>query len=608
MIGHKWGCQVPNGPDWTAGDIADVYGDGVFIIMNGELDKLPKMRELMPNALIGWRAYLEDWNATDPRQWARDCAQVYRQIKQYTKLITWANEQNLRAESGGVIGADPEHLATKADYERILEWNMAWLDEFISQPGCDDAILIFPALAYGHSDDQDDHGDGFVGLDILRPVIEACDYGAIHLYVSPGKPIDDEWEGLGRLKHQRPWFLGKPLLITETGCFEAGTQHYPERIRDIGYYLQGEPDIHGFCFFIHADPTKHHQQNDMSRNPQPYDEIRHAIKMPRPELVEMPPVIPDRTILPLAPGRGLWCWYLTNNGGLDGLIAKAHATKSRYLLIKAADGDHRFGGITRDTVRAVSEAGLTPILWHYIYGDSPNGEVNIALAALDELQPGGWVADVEAEYEQSYAPSINGRAYADAVSNACHKAGIPFGYSPVPVIDYHQRLPFLEFNAVSDFVMPQFYSRMLGADWTFTALWEQWTRWSKVWRDAGYFVPPILPVGEAYRDNQSGLVIPTSDIGIFEKSSFVINSEVPTYWVADFMLPEHINAMSQLGGHEVVDPKPTSEDEKIKNEAWQLCTALEDLANRAKLIGMPWRAHGYEAASLAGKTANKVNE
>jgi hypothetical protein len=363
-MGHKVGAQAPNAkPDsFSADDLFQVYGNGTYVLMQTELVHLARLRELAQDALILIRMYLEDWHTTDPVVWAKHCATVYRQIKHLTRFITWANEQNLRHESRGVIGAPG---IEKWHYERIRDWNLAFIAAFRAEPDCADALLVFPALAYGHSDDQADFpNDPYVGLDILRPVIEQCDIAADHMYVKRGIDVMHRWEGLGRWAMRKPFFLGKKIWIKETGCFEVDRDWAAQKLVDIADFFDADPDVIGTTFFIHADPTKQHQENDMSRNPRIYDALRDMPKVERPSLDAAPvpapvpipiPDIPSDTPTGVIVGYQVWQWnQVATVGNLLHLERDMNQIGAMVLTDKYMDSDAFMGRFDNDPLAVAS--------------------------------------------------------------------------------------------------------------------------------------------------------------------------------------------------------------------------------------------------------------
>lgn len=297
MVAHKWGTQTPNG-DFNPVDVVDVFGDGFYIIMQDQFNRLPELRNLASKAFIMARFYLPNWYITNPTQWVQQIKQILLQVNQSDSqkrrnvdmldAFTWANEQNLKDESGGSIGSSLGEMIKPGEYQIIRDWNLSVLTTMDAMSDFPSLKRVFPALAMGNSDDQDDGGG--VGLQILQPVIDRCDYGAIHPYWSATLPLNDEWRGLGRLKKQLPFFPKVPVLVTETGNFAVMRPDAPDQYVAAGYIFQGIEQIQGFAYFIFADPTKHHQLNDMSRNTAIFDAIKKATKTPRP--TEWTPTLP----------------------------------------------------------------------------------------------------------------------------------------------------------------------------------------------------------------------------------------------------------------------------------------------------------------------------
>lgn len=306
----KWGCQTPNG-EYNPADCVEVFQDGFYIVMQDQLNRVAidpsgglGLRDRAPEALIMLRFYLQNWYMTNPEAWVSQMWTILNQknasdpkSRRNIELIdcyTWANEQNLKAESGGAIGSSPGDMIKPGQWEIIRDWNNRVLDAIDAIPEFRDKLRVFPAMAMGNSDDQDD-GAG-VGLDIMQPVIVRCHYGAIHPYWNSRVSLNDEWVGLGRVSKQLPFFKGRKVLVTETGNFDVTNPLSPSQYVQAGYFFQGIPEIDAFAYFIFADPTKQHQQNDMSRNVNIYDEIKKATKTERTRYV--PPSVP---ILPQQP-------------------------------------------------------------------------------------------------------------------------------------------------------------------------------------------------------------------------------------------------------------------------------------------------------------------
>jgi hypothetical protein len=429
MVAHKWGCETPNGQHDPA-DVVEIFKDGVYVMLHTELTYLPRLRELDPEALILVRYFTPNWYREDPRRWARQCANTYarpdlpeRAIKRWTRDITWANEQNLAHESGGLVGASPGRAIQPGEYVTIRDWNLAFLEQWKREPGTEDAILHFPALASGHSDDQDD-GAG-VGLEILRPVIEQCQVFDCHVYWHADKPVDDEWEGLGRLRKKVPFALGKPILVKETGNFAVDRPTAPDQYAAAARYLEAQPEVVGLAFFIFSDPTGAHQANDMSRNPQIKERLKTEITagtVARPALWLPTTPVPEPVPEPVEPTpangsalpwetKMLTVWNLPRTP--QDLVSWCQRLDFKAVEIKVGDGDSSWVGrrnVTRAYVDALKKAGIAVSGWTYNYCDGlvdagdrgnglPPGEAKVAADAVRDLGLAGHTFDLEIEAE-----------------------------------------------------------------------------------------------------------------------------------------------------------------------------------------------------------------
>lgn len=299
MTNTPWGLHLPN-PDAPTMDVprwTGIIGNGCYTVLHLQRFCLPELRTRAPSALIMVRFYLSNWTDWKPADWAGFCADLYRRdIAPWTKHVTWANEQNLAAESGGRIGSSDTRRATEADYREIHRWNMAFLDSWAAQPGTRDAVLHYPAFASGHSDDQNDWG--FVGLAICRPGIDRCPILDRHIYWSVGGGAGPEGTGVGgrygtdRINLASTLFPLKPLFISEAGNFAVTDPRSPVEYPMAGRRWATLPDLLGFTFFIADDPTGAHAANNLSRNGAVLDAIARARHDSEPEEPPMPTVGP----------------------------------------------------------------------------------------------------------------------------------------------------------------------------------------------------------------------------------------------------------------------------------------------------------------------------
>jgi hypothetical protein len=640
----KGGCQVPNGP-FTPADVVEVFGEGVFIIMQGELDKLPELRDKAPGAFIVIRFYLPNWYAVDAFSWADECWKIWTQVNESDEqkrrncdladAFTWANEQNLKDESGGLIGSSPGDMIKPGHYEIIRDWNLNFLDRWSILEATANLRLpyrrVFPALAMGNSDDQDDGGG--VGLEILQPVIDRCHFGAIHPYWQPGK-LEDEWVGLGRIKKQLNFFKNLPIIVTETGNFAVTAEESPREYQRAYYLLQGNPRIFGFCYFIFADPTKHHQANDMSRNAKIYDYLKSTIQIERVE-----PDIPKRVVVPIKQIEvGYQVWQYNALPGISNyqqLEEAMNQVGAGILSDKFADSD-AFQAMFDNSPMAVNastlveraewcrQRGFMYIPWHVPRAIPINGDAFVGAAAEgkfvgDVTRDAGlpwYVSDLEF-YEDFFGYALaskggtswfadNGdrnkaaRLHYEAVRNA--NPNLKIILQPDPRQDGLIDIARMVKEKLIDAILYQSYANFF--------MQQGDTRDHKtIIQDS---------INKAKR-----LEIPWGICLYCEKGStrdstpeqaeelLAMATEAGATWVFVYKAPitARLEPIIKRYAGNVEMPEETSTDtiDKIEAEAWKAGDTLQGLKNRAHSLGYPWFGDGLEGLGTAVKALAAKN-
>lgn len=251
---NKWGIHLPNG------DIQDdrLFSSGFshFTLLHHQDKYIPRLREESPDGIILVRFYFPKWSDISPSVWGAMCAQIYQnhEYKKYRVHVTPANEMNLPDEGGGW---------TAENYRQIDWWLYTWLDSFLNFSDCPLDATHWPALANGHSDDQDDFG--YVGMNICRPSIQRYHYLDVHPYWQEPQQVQDPYYG-ARYKLAHDLFPSKPIFLSEAGNFHVDRDSTPDEIVSWFQSLYDYPYIIGATPFIWEDPTKAHQVNDWSRN------------------------------------------------------------------------------------------------------------------------------------------------------------------------------------------------------------------------------------------------------------------------------------------------------------------------------------------------------
>jgi hypothetical protein len=240
------------------------------------------------------------------------------------------------------------------------------------------------------------------------------------------------------------------------------------------------------------------------------------------------------------------------------------------------------------TIRDLTAAGLNVYGWYYFYGGTGGSAHGAAEWTVDDeidvatriaKMPGlrGFIADVEAESAGRWQEA---EKFARAVRGAIKDMW--FGYSPIPVIDLHATLPYVQFNSECDAVLPQFYARHLGtgSQWTYASLAEIWRRWYDTWQISNLPVPPaLMPVGEAY-----GVAQP-ADIREFEAIAAASSWPSWSYWSLQHALARP-DLMAVFGAPPPPPPPTDTDVAALRDE----CYAL---ASRLQATAVEWQTLGY---------------
>lgn len=288
------------------------------------------------------------------------------------------------------------------------------------------------------------------------------------------------------------------------------------------------------------------------------------VPTPAPQPTPVPPTptpsVPAPSLVHAPLDRAWWIWYVKNCGGVHGIIDTCWRTGVRNVFIKGGDGPHVWDQVTPDLVNALKAEGLNVYVWHYTYlgwlpgtvhGDSFKWTVQHEIACVADMlnavgnNVDGFVSDPEAETE---GRPDQARDFARAVRGMLGDKF--FGYAPLPVIDYHQDLPYVQFNGFADAMMPQFYCKALGGNppWTLERLMEQWDRWSTAWKTGGLRVPYLMPVTETY-DTAT-----IDDVHAFEKQALSRRWSGWSFWSLEHALQTGI--VEALAQEHVPVPTP----------------------------------------------------
>jgi hypothetical protein len=162
-------------------------------------------------------------------------------------------------------------------------------------------------------------------------------------------------------------------------------------------------------------------------------------------------------------GKGFFTWKIPKCEGGDAgqIAAQAKSAGLTHMLLKVADGTVIYNGTwgdptdyTTPVVNALRAAGIKIWGWHYIYGDYPTGEANVAIARIRQYNLDGYVLDVEKEYKESGKRSA-AKQFMAHLRTAYPDLTIALSSYRFPSL--HPQVPWTEFLEQCDINMPQVY-------------------------------------------------------------------------------------------------------------------------------------------------------
>jgi len=162
-------------------------------------------------------------------------------------------------------------------------------------------------------------------------------------------------------------------------------------------------------------------------------------------------------------GKGFFTWKIPRceNGDANQIATLAKAAGLTHMLLKVADGTTIYNGTwgnpkdyTTPVVDALRTKGIKVWGWHYIYGDYPTGEANVAITRIKQYNLDGYVLDVEKEYKESGKKNA-AKQFMTLMRNALPDMTIALSSYRYPSL--HPQVPWSEFLDKCDLNMPQVY-------------------------------------------------------------------------------------------------------------------------------------------------------
>jgi hypothetical protein len=226
-------------------------------------------------------------------------------------------------------------------------------------------------------------------------------------------------------------------------------------------------------------------------------------------------------------GKGFFTWKLTQaEGGYPTLIAAtAKSAGLSHVMIKIADGEVPYLGeygnpkdYVTPTVEALRREGIQVWGWHYVYGDDPISEADIAIQRVKQYNIDLYAIDAEIEYK---AP---GRYLAARRFMNRLRASLPD--LPIALCSYrypslHPELPWKDFLEQCDYSMPQVYWK---------AKHDPAYQLERCYREYQTRVPsrPLIPVGAAF--HESGWQPTVDDVQVFLHKAQELNLSAVSFW------------------------------------------------------------------------------
>ena len=257
-------------------------------------------------------------------------------------------------------------------------------------------------------------------------------------------------------------------------------------------------------------------------------------------------------------GKGWFIWQLSRCEGGDpqAIAIKAKDAGCTHVLIKIAERNYAFGfdQFKRDLVPPVTAAlraqGIQVWGWHYVYGDQPLKEAEVAVTRTRELGLDGYVIDAEIEYKHP-TKAAAARQYMTALRKGLPDTPIALSSFRYPSL--HPQLPWPAFLDQCDYAMPQVY-------------WERnHNPAQQLERSVAEFsdpklvgaVRPVIPTGSAY--GVGSWRATASDIEAFLRTAIELKLPAVNLYSWDYAAqPAHRELWEAAS--RVAWPEPVTED------------------------------------------------
>jgi len=168
----------------------------------------------------------------------------------------------------------------------------------------------------------------------------------------------------------------------------------------------------------------------------------------------------DNGVDPFNLGKGDWIWQVPQTQtamgvtNIQGMIDYEKNRGMQWITVKCGDGGSIWTQFDTNTVMRCHAAGMKIFGWAYSYGNNVQGEINVALNALNKGAD-GMIIDAEVEYETNAFNGAKAIKYCQAIRQQYPNRLLAHG--PSPSVHFHPTFPYLEFGTYCDIIMPQDY-------------------------------------------------------------------------------------------------------------------------------------------------------
>lgn len=210
-------------------------------------------------------------------------------------------------------------------------------------------------------------------------------------------------------------------------------------------------------------------------------------------------------------GKTTMCWNVPaiSNGDPQGFVEMLKIGKFDGVAIKAADAGSvysmsKYGpwpswgaNVKPELVNALRAAKKKVYFWHFVYGEDPQAELNIAKEICDTFQPDGWIWNAETAFDKKPNAVNNARILSVGLkrSHPHISQGLcwwALPESPTSGAQWHPKKVAQAFLETVDTGMPMVYWQGIGANAAVDYLHKSLTIWRKMTR------VPITPIGRTF--------------------------------------------------------------------------------------------------------------